>query len=53
MVHPGGIKTNIARNARVTETKGFVDVKSTRDFEYQRLLVAGARLRRRKLMKEA
>jgi short-subunit dehydrogenase len=96
-VHPGGIKTNIARNARVTETKGFVDTKSTRDFEkaftttpeqaaqdilsailknrrrqligtdavvvdllqralptqYQRLLVAGARLRRRKMMKDA
>lgn len=32
-VHPGGIKTNIARNARVTETKGMVDTKSTRDFE--------------------
>ncbi|MES2917441.1 MAG: SDR family NAD(P)-dependent oxidoreductase [Pseudomonadota bacterium] len=32
-VHPGGIKTNIARNARVTETKGLVDEKSTRDFE--------------------
>jgi short-subunit dehydrogenase len=32
-VHPGGIKTNIARNARVTETPGMVDVKSTRDFE--------------------
>lgn len=32
-VHPGGIKTNIARNARVTETKGMVDEKSTRDFE--------------------
>lgn len=32
-VHPGGIKTNIARNARVTETKGMVDAKSTREFE--------------------
>jgi len=32
-VHPGGIKTNIARNARVTETKGMVDAKSTRDAE--------------------
>lgn len=32
-VHPGGIKTNIARNARVTATKGLVDEKSTRDFE--------------------
>lgn len=32
-VHPGGIKTNIARNARITETKGMVDAKSTRDFE--------------------
>lgn len=93
-VHPGGIKTNIARNARVTETPGMVDVKSTRDFEkafitsaedaaaaivaailknkrrlligkdayvidlvqrtlpttYQRLLVAGAKARRKKLL---
>ncbi len=93
-VHPGGIKTNIARNARVTETPGMVDVKSTRDFEkaftttaadaaiavvdaimknkprlligkdayaidllqrtlptaYQKLLVAGARSRRKKLL---
>lgn len=32
-VHPGGIKTNIAKNARVTETRGMVDAKSTRDFE--------------------
>lgn len=32
-VHPGGIKTNIAKNARVTESKGLVDEKSTRDFE--------------------
>lgn len=32
-VHPGGIKTNIARAARITETKGMVDTKSTRDFE--------------------
>ncbi len=32
-VHPGGIKTNIARDARVTETRGMVDEKSTRDFE--------------------
>jgi len=95
-VHPGGIKTNIARNARVTETKGMVDTKSTRDFEkafmttpeeaarvivkairsnsrrlligkdavaidliqrllptaYQKLLIAGARSRRSKLMKQ-
>ncbi|MFZ5560778.1 MAG: SDR family NAD(P)-dependent oxidoreductase [Pseudomonadota bacterium] len=93
-VHPGGIKTNIARNARITETPGMVDEKSTRDFEkaflttpeqaaeavvgaimknkrrlligadarlidivqrtlptaYQSLLVAGARLRRKKLL---
>lgn len=93
-VHPGGIKTNIARNARVTETKGMVDTKSTRDFEkafitsaddaaqavvgailknkrrlligkdavaidllqrtlpttYQKLLVAGAKARRKKLL---
>jgi short-subunit dehydrogenase len=93
-VHPGGIKTNIARNARVTPTAGMVDEKSTRDFEkafsttpeeaaeavigaiqknkrrlligkdamlidivqrtlptaYQSLLVAGARLRRRKML---
>jgi short-subunit dehydrogenase len=32
-VHPGGIKTNIAKNARVTETRGMVDAKSTREFE--------------------
>jgi NAD(P)-dependent dehydrogenase (short-subunit alcohol dehydrogenase family) len=32
-VHPGGIKTNIARNARVTENPGLVDGKTTRDFE--------------------
>ena len=32
-VHPGGIKTNIARNARVTTRKGWVDEQSTRDFE--------------------
>jgi short-subunit dehydrogenase len=94
-VHPGGIKTNIARNARVTETKGMVDAKSTRDFEkafmttpeeaanvivkairansprlligkdalaidlmqrllptaYQKILVAGAKARRNKLLK--
>ncbi|MDF3030774.1 MAG: short chain dehydrogenase/reductase family oxidoreductase [Moraxellaceae bacterium] len=93
-VHPGGIKTNIARNARVTETPGMVDLKSTRDFEkaftttpedaakavvgailknkrrlligpdaklidivqrtlptaYQSLLVAGAKIRRRKML---
>ena len=93
-VHPGGIKTNIARNARVTETKGLVDEKSTRSFEkafitppekaaeavvgaimknsrrlligpdavaidimqrmlptqYQRLLVAGAKSRRKRMM---
>ncbi len=32
-VHPGGIKTNIAKAARVTETPGVVDKKSTADFE--------------------
>jgi short-subunit dehydrogenase len=32
-VHPGGIKTNIARNARVRERKGWVDERSNRDFE--------------------
>jgi short-subunit dehydrogenase len=32
-VHPGGIKTNIARNARVTESKGMVDEKSSRSME--------------------
>ncbi|MCY1078130.1 SDR family NAD(P)-dependent oxidoreductase [Archangium lansingense] len=32
-VHPGGIKTNIARNARVTERKGWVDAQASRDFE--------------------
>lgn len=96
-VHPGGIKTNIARNARVTETRGMVDTKSTRDFEkafitppeeaarvivkaikansprlligkdavaidlmqrllpttYQKVLVAGAKMRRKKLMQSA
>ncbi|MDB4988434.1 MAG: short chain dehydrogenase/reductase family oxidoreductase [Myxococcaceae bacterium] len=33
VVHPGGIKTNIARAARVTESKGMVGANSTRDFE--------------------
>ncbi|HZI05369.1 MAG TPA: SDR family NAD(P)-dependent oxidoreductase, partial [Archangium sp.] len=32
-VHPGGIKTNIARNARVTVRKGWVDEQSNSDFE--------------------
>jgi len=32
-VHPGGIKTNIARNARVTENPGIVDGKSAKEFE--------------------
>ncbi len=32
-VHPGGIKTNIARSARVTMRKGWVDEESNRDFE--------------------
>lgn len=32
-VHPGGIKTNIVRNSRVTHRKGWVDERSTRDFE--------------------
>ncbi len=32
-VHPGGIKTNIARNSRTTETPGFVTEKSARGFE--------------------
>ncbi|MBZ4420603.1 SDR family oxidoreductase [Myxococcus sp. RHSTA-1-4] len=93
-VHPGGIKTNIARNARLMHRKGWVDERSNRDFEkafsttperaasdilsailknrrrqliggdavfidlmqrllpslYQRLLVAGARRRRKKLL---
>jgi short-subunit dehydrogenase len=96
-VHPGGIKTNIARNARVTHRKGWTDERSTSDFEksfsttpekaaadilsailknrrrqliggdavfidlmqrmlptlYQRLVVAGARRRRRKLLESA
>jgi short-subunit dehydrogenase len=93
-VHPGGIKTNIARSARMTHRHGWVDAKSAADFEklfattperaasdilsailknrrrqligsdavvidllqrtlptlYQRLLVAGARRRRRKML---
>ena len=93
-VHPGGIKTNIARSARMVNRKGWVDEKSAADFEkffstsperaaaniysaildnrprkligadavlidlmqrtmptlYQRLLVAGALRRRRKMM---
>lgn len=32
-VHPGGIKTNIARNARVTMRPGWTDERSSRDFE--------------------
>ncbi len=93
-VHPGGIKTNIARNARMRERKGWVDERSNKDFEksfsttperaasdilaailknrrrqliggdavfidlmqrllptfYQRIMVAGAKRRRRKLL---
>jgi short-subunit dehydrogenase len=93
-VHPGGIKTNIARSARMVERAGWVDAKSAGEFErlfatrperaaedileailrnrrrqligsdavvidlmqramptlYQRLLVAGARRRRRSMM---
>ncbi|MFP2912140.1 SDR family NAD(P)-dependent oxidoreductase [Pyxidicoccus sp. 3LFB2] len=96
-VHPGGIKTNIARNARLTQRKGWVDERSNKDFEksfsttperaasdilaailknrrrqliggdavfidlmqrllptfYQRLVVAGAKRRRRKLLESA
>lgn len=32
-VHPGGIKTNIARSARTTEREGFISAQSTKDFE--------------------
>jgi NAD(P)-dependent dehydrogenase (short-subunit alcohol dehydrogenase family) len=32
-VHPGGIKTNIARSARFTARKGWVDEASNSDFE--------------------
>jgi NAD(P)-dependent dehydrogenase (short-subunit alcohol dehydrogenase family) len=32
-VHPGGIKTNIARSARMTMREGWVDEQSSRDFE--------------------
>ncbi|NMO22734.1 SDR family NAD(P)-dependent oxidoreductase [Pyxidicoccus fallax] len=32
-VHPGGIKTNISRNARVTHRKGWVDESSNKEFE--------------------
>jgi NAD(P)-dependent dehydrogenase (short-subunit alcohol dehydrogenase family) len=93
-VHPGGIKTNIARSARMSPREGWVDEKSSADFEklfsttperaaahilsailgnqrrkligadavlidvmqrmmptlYQRLLVAGARRRRQKML---
>lgn len=96
-VHPGGIKTNIARSARVTHRKGWTDERSSLDFEksfsttperaaqdifnailknrrrqliggdavfidlmqrllptlYQRLVVAGAKRRRRKLLESA
>lgn len=34
-VHPGGIKTNIARAARLTVTKGMVDERSARGMEKQ------------------
>jgi short-subunit dehydrogenase len=93
-VHPGGIKTNIARSARMIHRKGWVDEKSAAEFErlfattperaashilsailgnrprqligadavlidlmqrmmptlYQRVLAAGARRRRQKMM---
>lgn len=93
-VHPGGIKTNIARSARMVHRQGWMDEKSAADFEkllsttperaaaniysailgnrprkligadavvidlmqrtmptlYQRVLVAGLRRRRRKMM---
>lgn len=96
-VHPGGIKTNIARNARVTPRAGWTDERSSSDFEksfattperaaedillairknrrrqliggdavlidlfqrllptlYQRVLVAGMRRRRRKMLSAA
>jgi NAD(P)-dependent dehydrogenase (short-subunit alcohol dehydrogenase family) len=32
-VHPGGIKTNIVRNARMTASKGMVDDRSAKSFE--------------------
>ncbi|MET0284242.1 MAG: SDR family NAD(P)-dependent oxidoreductase [Polyangiales bacterium] len=32
-VHPGGIKTNIAKAARTTTTKGMIDAKSAAGFE--------------------
>jgi short-subunit dehydrogenase len=32
-VHPGGIKTNIARSARMTHRKGWLDERASRDFE--------------------
>jgi short-subunit dehydrogenase len=32
-VHPGGIKTNIARSARLTHRIGWVDAKSSAEFE--------------------
>jgi short-subunit dehydrogenase len=32
-VHPGGIKTNIARSARTTERKGVISAETTKDFE--------------------
>ncbi|MCP3143422.1 SDR family NAD(P)-dependent oxidoreductase [Pyxidicoccus xibeiensis] len=32
-VHPGGIKTNIAKSARLTHRKGWVDAASNADFE--------------------
>ncbi len=95
-VHPGGIKTNIARSARTIVRKGWVDERSAADFEkifgttperaasdilsailknrrrqliggdavlidllqrtlptlYQRLLIAGARRRRRAMLGE-
>ncbi len=32
-VHPGGIKTNIARSARTTEREGVISAESAKDFE--------------------
>lgn len=32
-VHPGGVKTNIVKNSRMTETPGVVDAESAREFE--------------------
>jgi short-subunit dehydrogenase len=32
-VFPGGVKTNIARNARITKTRGMIDAETTRQYE--------------------